>query len=220
MPIQQDHLAEELSLLEEEERGLMSVDQLGIPVDETFWSHLDPDFAENLLAKEMETMTLVEHEKSIFDIHGITRVGEDDPADVELHLEQVEVGIQNIQGKPAYDRAAYWDESYAQNRSFRLRFLRCDYFRNQVAAQRIVRHFQIKQELFGDGPILARDILLSDLSPEDIRALEAGFLQILPARDVAGRSIISIAPMHRPDDCSLENCVSGEKEMSLILPIV
>lgn len=186
---------------------MLSMDQPNIPADATFWSHLDQDFAEQLLSKEMEKLSLVEHEKILFDIHGIARVDEEDPDDVDSHLEQVEVGIQKIRKKPAYDRAMHWDASYVQDRSFRLRFLRCDYFRSHVAAQRIVRHFEIKQTLFGDGPILARDILLSDLSPDDIRALESGFLQVLPVRDAAGRSIVSIAPMHRPQDCPVESCM-------------
>ena len=212
MPIQPDLLAEELFHLEEEERGLLSMDQPGVPVDDTFWSHLDQDAAEKLLTKEMETMSLVEHEKILFDIHGIALVDEDDPADLPLRLEQVETEIQKIRRKPAYDRAKYFDEAYVQGDSFRLRFLRSDYFRSTVAAQRIVRHFQIKQELFGDGPILARDIVMSDLLPEDLRALESGFVQILPARDAAGRSIVSIAPMHRPENCSVESCVSSQRK--------
>jgi hypothetical protein len=208
MPIEQDDLVDELFHLQEEERGLLSTDQPGIPVDETFWSHLDQDFAERVLSKEMEMMSMVEHEKIVFDIHGIARVGLDDPTDVELKLEQVDLGIQKIKRKPAYDRAKYWDITYVEDRSLRLLFLRCDHYRSNVAAQRIVRHFQIKQELFGDGLILARDVVLSDLQPEDMRALESGFVQVLPTRDAAGRSIVSIAPMHRPTDCSMQSCVS------------
>ena len=74
-----------------------------------------------------------------------------------------------------------------------------------------MRHFQIKRELFGDGAVLGRDVLLSDLSPMDTLALESGCFQVLPVRDIAGRSILSVAPMYRPDTCSNENCVSKKE---------
>ena len=125
----------------------------------------------------------------------------------------MDADIHNLRKKQAYERAKYMNEDYVQDRSFRLRFLRCDRFHSELAAQRMVQHFKIKQDLFGNGPVLARDVLLSDLSPEDILALESGYIQVLPVRDVAGRSIFWVTAMNRPDTCSIENCVSRKEGM-------
>ena len=54
-----------------------------------------------------------------------------------------------------------------------------------------------KKELFGSGEILGREIRLSDLSEDDMETLESGFMQVLPTRDAAGRSIFCLTPSHR-----------------------
>ena len=204
---------EELHHLAEAEQGLLSWKQPHLPEDYQFWQHLDEEYTEQLLTEEMERLSLTERESIVFDVHGITPLTDKkggDPPDVDQRLEEMDAHMDSIRRKHAYERAKYMDETYVQDRSFRLRFLRSDRFQSALAAQRIVRHFRIKQALFGDGPVVARDVLQSDLSPLDIVALESGYIQTLPARDTAGRSIVFIAPNHRPASCSLENCVSTD----------
>lgn len=209
MEIKEDHIIEELLHLHEEERGLLPLEQQHDPlVDDNLWSDMDDDTAERLLVEELEKLSLVEHEKIVFDVHGFDQSDQEDPTDVGSRLQEMEMEIKKIRRKHAYDKAKYWDEAFVEDRSFRLRFLRCDRFRSRLAAQRLVMHFQIKRELFGEGPILVRDVLLRDLSMDDMLALESGFLQVLPLRDAAGRCIVSMAPMHLPDACSIENTVS------------
>ena len=123
-------------------------------------------------------------------------------------LDEMDQNVRKIRRKQAYDRAKYMNEAYVTDRSFWLMFLRADRFDANLSAQRLVRHFEVKQELFGDGEVLGRDIFLSDLNDDDMRALESGFIQLLPSRDSSGRSIFSIVPMHRPTDVELVNCVS------------
>lgn len=200
----------ELRDLDELESGLIPYHQVAGEDLSRIGTFLDSETetVEKIIADELEKLSLVEHEKIVFDVHGITQVDQEDPENVNDMLGQVETEIDNIRSKHAYDLAKYLNESYVNDLSFRLRFLRCDRFDCKLAAQRIVRHFDVKRGLFGDGEVLARDVRLSDLSEKDMKALESGFLQVLPSRDAAGRSIFSIAPMHRPDDCSVENCVS------------
>lgn len=197
---------EELSHLEEQEQGLLSFEHAShvINMPDSF---LEEHLAEKLLTEELNRLSLVEHEKILFDIHGFSQVDQEDPVDVEVRLQEIEREIGKIRNKKAYDYANYCNPDYVQDRSFRLKFLRCDRWDTKLAAQRIVRHFQVKQELFGETDVMARDVRLSDLSSDDSVALESGFIQVLPTRDVAGRSIFSIAPMHRPDHCSIQSCV-------------
>ncbi len=209
MEFHHDPPQEELSHLDDQERGLLSFEQ--VPSVHDFpTSSLEEHLAEKLLTEELDRLSLVEHEKIMFDVHGITQINQEDPLDVDILLQEIENQINKIRKKPAYEHALYFNKEYIQDRSFRLRFLRCDRFDSKLAAQRIVRHFQIKRELFGYIEILGRDVRLNDLSPDDTIALESGFIQVLPTRDAAGRSIFSIAPMHRPETCSVENCVGNE----------
>jgi len=202
----------ELKDLDEQERGLIefpSVTGGNGGSDDHFLATLeDAEGAEKMLAAEIDKLTLVEHEKIMFDVHGIAQMDQEDPEGIDGMLVQVEAEVNKIRSKVAYNRAKYLDENYVNDRSFRLRFLRCDRFDCKLAAQRLVRHFEVKQGLFGEGDVLARDVRLSDMSEKDMLALEAGFIQVLPSRDAGGRSIFSIAPMHRPTECSVENCVS------------
>lgn len=211
MEVKDDRPLEELMHLEEEERGLLSFEQHDPLVqnkDKILWSHMDHDAAERLLTEDIQRLSLEEHEKIVFDVHGIDGGDQDDPTDLESRLKEMESEIKKIRRKEALERAKYWDENFVQDRSFRLQFLRCDRFHSRLAAQRMVMHFQVKRELFGDGPILARDILWTDLSLEDKVALESGFFQVLPTRDAAGRTVVAMATMHLPDTCSYESIVS------------
>lgn len=72
-----------------------------------------------------------------------------------------------------------------------MRFLRADRFDAELAAQRLVLHFQIKQELFGDEK-LGREIFLQDIRivEDDWDAMQRGFLQVLPKRDFSGRRVL------------------------------
>ena len=78
----------------------------------------------------------------------------------------------------------------------------------KAAALKIVKHFQLKAQLFGSGPVLCRKVILSDLSQHDMLALESGAVQVLPTRDVAGRTIVFIAHMLKPTQVTVDNCVS------------
>lgn len=205
----------ELVDLDEKERSILSFpegddplvfDEDDLLIRDTFQ---DEKRAENLLAEEFEKLSLVEHEKILFDVHGLPQMDQEDPENVQDLMEDMETCINKIRQKSSYNKAKYLDEKgLATDPAFRLMFLRCDRFDSKLAAQRIVRHFEIKEKLFGDGEILARDVRLSDLSEEDMKALESGFVQIMPYRDAAGRSIFHIAPRYRPVEMSCETHVS------------
>jgi len=73
-------------------------------------------------------------------------------------------------------------------RGMYLKFLRCEEFRVRDASERMIRHFDLKKTLFGVDK-LGRDITLSDFDVFDLDCLKAGFYQLLPQRDRAGRCI-------------------------------
>ena len=75
--------------------------------------------------------------------------------------------------------------TYINTESFRLTFLRCDYFDCVKAAKRMCSFAEIMYELYGDVG-LQRRAYLSDLSPYEQKILRAGNSQIVPGRDRSG----------------------------------
>jgi hypothetical protein len=153
---------------------------------------------EDLLAKEMDSLSLVERDQILFDIHGFSEPEEEVEATIDDLLKQMEVKIGTSKSKKeAYAEAKYVNEAYVMDRAFRLMFIRSERYDPKLAAERLITHFAIKRDLFGSGEILGREIRLSDLSDDDMLSLESGFIQVLPTRDAAGRSIFCLAPSHK-----------------------
>lgn len=204
----------ELTRLMEREVGLLSpcnsvrISQSGLPTDRLPESVQEGELAEKLLSEELDKLSLVEREQAVFDVHGVPQMHNEDPPNFEALLEQLDLEIDVIRNKEAYDQAKKLNKAFVTDRSFRSMFLRCDMCDATLAAQRMVFHFEVKKHLFGDGEVLGRHVRLSDLSPKDLVALESGCIQVLPTRDAAGRSIIAMSPTHRPQDTSMEHCVS------------
>jgi hypothetical protein len=180
------------------------------------------DKAEEILANELSELSLVEHEKILFDVHGFSQVQDEDPPFLEAKFAELEAELQKIRNKSAYENAKYLNSSYVADPAFRLMFLRSERFDTQLAAKQLVRHFKVKRELFGNDEILAREVRLSDLTKDDMETLESGFMQVLPTRDAAGRRIFFLAPRYRPEEKSIENLVRvkcSSKEQFLIYEV-
>jgi hypothetical protein len=156
----------------------------------------EADKVEELLADELEKLSLVEREQILFDVHGFAQVYDEDSPSIQAHLKQFESELLKIRDKPAYEHAKYLNTEYVSDPAFRIMFLRSENFDPKKAAKKMISHFQIKRELFGSGDVLGREVRLSDLTEDDMESLESGFIQVLPTRDAAGRSIFCLAPMY------------------------
>ena len=146
--------------------------------------------ADSMLVQELNELSVQERNEIYEDIHGIPIDRHNEPTGPELEklFQELQNHISEIRKRQAYEKALYLRPSYVTNRKFRLQFLRADEFNAHKAAQRIVKHFECKQELFGDAK-LVEDITLDDLTPEDMDCLMSGSTQILPKKDSAGRTI-------------------------------
>jgi hypothetical protein len=153
----------------------------------------DPDA---LLARELTRLSMQERENVLYDVHGVAEAVDEQPDFVNTCLGQFDTELDTIQGKSAYDQALLLDPQYVRNFNFRLKLLRASRFDAKEAALRMVRHFQIKLELFGTDQ-LVKDIQISDLNSEDVACLESGFLQLLPMPDRAGRAVLFWNPQLR-----------------------
>jgi hypothetical protein len=162
----------------------------GLALDRWPESEEEAKRAEEFLAKELANLSLDEHERALFDIHGITPVEEECPEMIGRSLQDLQIEIDRIESKEAYDLARQMNPEYVINPSFRLQFLRSEQFDVKAAAKLIIEHFESKRMGFGSGEILARDILQSDLNETERFMLQTGYLQVLPVRDASGRALI------------------------------
>jgi len=97
--------------------------------------------------------------------------------------------LQSLVPYHAYRLALHKNPGYVRNPEFRLMFLRATEGDTKKAAKRLTRHFKTKLRLFGEEK-LVRDIVLDDLSEDDMEALKSGGFQVLKKPDAAGRSVL------------------------------
>ena len=132
-------------------------EKAGLPVDRFPSSEDEVERAENVLAQAMGELSVEEHEKIIFDVHGFSKPPEIDDAIIQSCMASLDKEIAKISSKRAYEVARDRNKEYVLDHDFRLMFLRACDFDPIRAATMIVKHFEKKRELFEDM-VLARDI--------------------------------------------------------------
>lgn len=174
-----------------------------------------PRKADDLIAEALQAMSLEDREKIVRELYGIEKVSanlstashvisepvaidepDNDPHFLDTKLQEMDNHVKRMKSGygwnlklAALELAESQNLAFTQNRRFRLQFLRCDRFNTTSAADRFVRYFDWKLELFGEE-CLTREITINDLPKEDQVGLKKGYLQRLPIRDRAGRSIV------------------------------
>mmetsp|Transcript_12367 Transcript_12367/g.29440 ORF Transcript_12367/g.29440 Transcript_12367/m.29440 type:complete len:456 (+) Transcript_12367:38-1405(+) len=161
----------------------------------------DPQSVHSLIATQMAQLSVTDREQVYMDVHGIPEYAQETPELIEQSLLELQQEIDLLPDKRAYNIASQLDSKYVQDRDFRLAFLRCERFNCPKAAIRIIRHFQMKLDLFGMDK-LAMDIVQDDLNAEDMGALYASFGRFLNGFDRGGRIInliFSVPKVHKTD---------------------
>lgn len=152
-----------------------------------------PDSIDALLSTELYELSMIERDRVLDDIHGIRAEVTETPDLIASSLEKLENEIKQIPIKSEYDYAYALSPQYVRKPEFRLRFLRATSFDARAAATKIVKHFELKFELFGKEKV-ARDISQDDLDKKDLDCLTCGYQQVLPVRDRAGRGVFLLLP--------------------------
>lgn len=80
------------------------------------------------------------------------------------------------------------NDYYVNQPSFRLRFLRAENFHPRKAAIRLMKFLNLVLKVFG-AFALTRPIKLTDFKRNEMKALQTGWLQVLPFRDRSGRRL-------------------------------
>ena len=144
--------------------------------------------AAKLIAEDLRRMSILEREKVLFGVHGVSDAMEESLEMTAKCLTELDTKISKIRFKEAYTFAELRNPSYVNDRNFRLHFLRSVKFDTSWAAEKLVRFFELKLELFG-GDMLTKDITLDDFDEETTAVMESGLCTILPLKDRAGRAI-------------------------------
>ncbi|CAJ1965263.1 unnamed protein product [Cylindrotheca closterium] len=148
----------------------------------------DPKIADSLIASQMAKLSVADREKAYMDVHGIPDLVEETLELIQKSLLELQHEIDMLPDKKAYNIAERLNPKYVRGRDFCLAFLRCEKFDCQEAALRIIRHFQMKLDLFGQDK-LVMDIIQDDLDMDDMDAVYSGAGRFLNAYDSGGRII-------------------------------
>mmetsp|Transcript_27829 Transcript_27829/g.39154 ORF Transcript_27829/g.39154 Transcript_27829/m.39154 type:complete len:364 (+) Transcript_27829:42-1133(+) len=147
-------------------------------------------FQWDCLQNELAAITPEARQKLHHEISGLQPDIQETHALISSSLEALEIAIDSIEEKEAYETALFVDPVNIQDDSYRLAFLRADRFDVDAAAQRIVKYWDRKVELFGADIAFKVDSDILDLKVEDYQALIKGGIQILPNRDEFGRLLV------------------------------
>lgn len=123
---------------------------------------------------KLNELSLKERETVIEELHGVSDVVNEEP-------EVVQSCLQNIRQELNLDNT-----STITDDTELLKFLRAESFDVKKAAHRFNQFAAFQKKLFGNQG----RIRYSDLTGEDIKFLQSGFMQLLPQRDRAGRAIL------------------------------
>jgi hypothetical protein len=160
------------------------------------------------LANEIARLSMEERDEVLRDIHGVADHVDESPEFIARNLLELEHALEKIRRKDAFNLAKSISSEYVNNEKFRLAFLRAGLFDVEKAADRMVRHFETKLDLFGPE-VLARDITMDDLDEDDMICLRSRVTHVLPVRDSSGRAISCWAPGLRPNNCPLRAKLRG-----------
>ena len=206
-----------ITLREEQEEELQVEQYSTAATDAT--TATDTDTADSLFAKALTNLSFNDRTAIEDEIHGVSCMAiEETPDLLESSLIDFESELHKINPKPGYDKAqelflassAATNHStspssscYINEKTFRLRFLRCELFHVRKAAERYVKYLDFVADVYGEYA-LQRPICMSDFTRKEMAYLREGQSQILPYRDRSGRRII----FKKRKEVSLQTLVS------------
>jgi len=141
------------------------------------------------IANELTHLSLQERELAENDLHGINTEREEDPLLLQSDIVSMQKYLDMAKKGTVYEEAESINPDYVNDRQFRLLFLRADRYDAKEAAERMIRFFALKKELFGRER-LCEPITLDDFDSDDMECLNSGYLQVSPHRDTAGRIVM------------------------------
>ena len=188
-----------IALGEEQEEELQQVEKYTATTTSAEKHDADTATADRIFSKALTDLSLNDRTSIEDEIHGVSCMAvEETPFLLEYSLVHFESELHKINPKPAYDKAQRLllvssresSRCYINERKFWLRFLRCELFNVEKAAERFVRYLDFVAEVYGEYA-LQRPVCMTDFSREEMSFLREGIFQLLPYRDISGRRILA-----------------------------
>lgn len=148
----------------------------------------NPDDANRLLVEGMSKMSFQERTLLMEELHGVADTVDETPELIASSHASLQIELDKITQKPAYNIAYKLSPEYVTDISFRLLFLRANRFDTVKSAHMLARFMDTKLSLWGQAK-LVEDISLTDFPESDLPTLQSGCMQILASRDQAGRAV-------------------------------
>ncbi|KAG7366862.1 hypothetical protein IV203_029532 [Nitzschia inconspicua] len=146
---------------------------------------------ESLVAQSYNEIPYEERNELLNELHGVADEFVETPQLIQDRLRELENELKMITDKPEYEMAYSTSPDFVNSTSFRMMFLRSELFDVKRSAKRMVFHFRDKLAIFGRD-LLTREILLSDLSLEEVEFFKQGRQQPLLQRDRGGRLLLFV----------------------------
>eukprot|EP00980_Cylindrotheca_fusiformis_P000126 scaffold22_cov93-Cylindrotheca_fusiformis.AAC.4 len=129
------------------------------------------DKIDSLIAQALKRMSMKERETAYHELHGVDEATIETSEFLENCLEAVGIEIDTMKLSHhkglAYNLAEVISSDYVHAPELRLKFLRSERFDARKSADRLIRFFDCKLQLFGPEK-LCKDITLDDLDAEDM----------------------------------------------------
>jgi hypothetical protein len=152
----------------------------------------------SVISQAMNKLSVQEREQAYEDMHGVSAMVLETPELIAETLNKMEISLQKVHHKPAYDLAISIGGDYVRDPKLLLMFLRADRFNPELAANRLIKLLDWKLKIFGQEKLCQCHIGLEDLDEDSRLMLKSGFMQVLPERDSRGRVIIVISSNYLP----------------------
>lgn len=151
------------------------------------------DQIDEVLTQAMKHLSFDELQREQEELHGITVSNSTEEEAIDGMLMALERILNRLKPGTKFESAQRIDSAYVARREFRLMFLGGNRYDPKAAAEQLIRHFEIKFQLFGDN-LLTKDITLADLDADDISSLLSGSLQVSKWTDRSNRTIVLELP--------------------------
>jgi hypothetical protein len=174
---------------------------------------------DSIIAQHMLELSHEDREKAYLDLHGVSNKIEETPELITRALDLMDLNIRSEHEKDAYNLAESLDATYVQNVAFRLKFLRGERFDSFMAAEKLLKHFELKKKLFGVAK-LVKNITMDDMCKDSIEVLYNGIVQWLPMKDPSGRTVSILFPGYSQIKKSVECRVSNLVPFRLVYAIL
>lgn len=160
----------------------------GLPEDRFPLTSEEADVVDDVLTKELDKLSVQDHDSILFSIYGIIPKVEEDQGMLQMKLEEMGCLLETLPDNEAYMEAKEINEAYVAG--YRRMYLRGENYNVEYSTRKLALRFETKKDCFGGGPMLTREIRWSDLSEGAKAVVRGGFMVVPPVRDSSGRAVL------------------------------